>query len=52
MKQWAIHFVPRDIVASRDIVMIDDLPVHIQSSQRKLLQGKVLDFEDHLFVVR
>jgi hypothetical protein len=52
MKHWAIHFVPREIVAPKDIVMIDNHPVHIQSSERKLLQGKVLDFKDHLFVVR
>ena len=51
MKHWAIHFVPREIVAAKDIVMIDNHPVHIQSSERKLLQGMVLDFEDHLFVV-
>jgi hypothetical protein len=49
--QWGIHFVPRTIVAPNDILMVDGLHVHILGHDRKLLRGKVVDFENHLLVV-
>jgi len=43
--QWAIYFVPRELVSAEDLMIIDDHPVYIRSGDKERLKGKLVDFD-------
>jgi len=46
-QHWAIHFVPKEIVVSKEISVVQGFPIHISSRDREELQGRVLEIENH-----
>lgn len=48
---WAIYFVAKNIVSTKDILILDGLPIHIRPEDKVRLHGKVVDFERNLVVV-